>query len=178
MSGMMPLVAGQDGLARGQPPAACSGPLLRAVFVCQLELGQHRNVVGQPEGSALRSLGLGGSCKSHQGSGWWDRGAGPWEKGMCCIGKSCWQQGLLVSVSLTAARRALEGLFWGCSAPGDEGAENVFSSIPPRASTALAGEQGHCWGRRKDPLACGYRSPLPLACAQRSQCLARFCSRE
>lgn len=46
------------------------------------------------EGSALRSLGLRGSCKhgkSHPGWGWWDTGAGPWEKGMYPVGKSCWQ---------------------------------------------------------------------------------------
>lgn len=111
--------------------------------------------------------------RSQRGWGWWDRALG---EGDVFYLEKLQLQGLQRR-NVTAAR-ALERLLWGCSAPGDEGAGNMFCSIPPHASIVLAGERGRCWWRRKDSLACGYRLSLPMACAQCSQCLTHFCSWE
>lgn len=88
---------------------------------------------------------------------------------MCYTGKNCRHQELLVSVSLTAARRALERLFWGCSAPGEEGAGNCFASHPMPA-LRWQESRGIAGGKERSP-----GLPLPMAC---SQCLAHFCSQE
>lgn len=71
MSGMVPSVAGQDGLAGVSHQLRAQGPCHGHCLCAGQSLGNAERLGGTwPEGSALHSLGLAGSCKQgrpHQG---------------------------------------------------------------------------------------------------------------
>lgn len=144
---MVPSLAGQDGLAGVSHQLRARGPCHGHCLCASQSLGNAERLGGiWPEGSALHSLGLGGSCKqgrSHQGWGWCHRGAGPWEEGMCYTGKNCRHQGLLESIS-----QLQEGPWKGCF----EGAQPLEMK-----------EQGMCFAASH---------PMPAPCWQESRGIA------